>query len=156
MKNMSLLWTGIDQETFRKIKPDIEKSNRKNLMVFSGLATIILSVLFICSLVWSKLIVNRRIYLVMALLMLSLFYVSMVVVEKRREMIWPCIYLFTGSLFWFGIRLGTFNAPDSLATNFIVLLFAVPLLFIGKPIYMNAMILGAIGVFFYGFKGVIS
>lgn len=147
MKNISILWTGIDQETFEKIKPDIQKSNRKNLTVFSSLSAVILTILVISTFIWSKLEVNRKTYLVVALFMYGMLYVSGVVAKRKKEIILPCVYLFTATLFLFGIRLGTYNAPDDLATNFIVLLFAVPLLYTDKPIYMDGMILLAITTF---------
>ncbi len=142
-----LLYGNAEKETFEKIYPDITKSSRTNLLVFSWIVVVGVACMMIASFFEESLVKNRLIYsILLAGNLVIALWVSHIK-ETNHRVIYTLIYLFVGMLFLFGIDLGTFIEPNEVTVSFPILLFAVPLLFTDVPWRMDLAIL--IGLILY-------
>ena len=131
-----LWYGGIGREEYEQILPEIRKDNRKSLMAFSLVACGFLIVMFFISFIAEDATANRWVYMGSALLMVLLFLIARYYVPEHFWILAPCIYVFVGILFVFGIILGTITRPDEQTVTFIALLLTVPLLFTDRPARM--------------------
>ena len=112
----------------------IYKKNLKTLLNASGIAAILLFLLWILSLFLKPIHKNHALYMIMMILFAGIFLISKLVCSKYKKMVTPTVYLYLASIFILGIILGTVYTPDGYAVSFCVLFFALPQLFIDKPI----------------------
>ena len=77
--------------------------------------------------------------------MFVLFFAAAGPARRQPTLTLLGVYLFIATVFWFGIVLGTFIAPEQQTTSFIVMLFAAPLIFTDQPLRISfAVALGMI------------
>ncbi|MCQ2528741.1 MAG: GGDEF domain-containing protein [Saccharofermentans sp.] len=126
---------------YSKIIQDINKSNKKNLIVFSGLATVILVVLGVLSCVIPFGAGMTAAYFVSAALTFCLLFMSIHTHAAKTKSIYLSCVLFMAILLAFGMLLGVYDDPANESTVFIVLLLAVPLLFTMRPLVTDFVIL---------------
>lgn len=135
-----LLYGGMHREEYRQISGEMQKSNRKSLMVYSAISTVFLAVMFLLSFVSAEVAESRMVYFATMLIMLVLFVATKYLSEKRPWVLWVSIYVFISVLYTFGIILGTVTRPDEQTVTFVALLLTVPLLFVDYPLRMIASI----------------
>lgn len=136
----TLLYGGLTKEEYNNIEEEISVNNQKSLITFSlvGAVAFVLSLIF--SLFNPPMESNRIAYLIATGLMLCIIVLCNMG-KKSGHIINLCVYSFMIILYVAGIYLGAVTGIKEQATTFIVLLFAVPLLFITRPIYSNALII---------------
>lgn len=139
------LYGGADSYTYRKVYDEITASNRRNLSVFTLIATWGMVVMLIASLFDETLVKNRVSYLVCLIISMALYLIAERARKASSVVIYACMYTFVALLLAFGIALGTFVEPNEVSVSFPILLFAVPLFFTDIPFRMNiASVLGII------------
>ena len=117
------------------------------MMVFTLIASAAMLVMLLVTLYDGSLAKNRPIYSISAGLCLALFLFIYGPAGKRPQLVYPTIYTFVGILFVFGILLGTFIEPNEATVSFMILLFAVPLLFTDRPLRMDLAIAAGMVVY---------
>ena len=132
--------SGMSEDEYMQILGEIQSSNRQNLIIFSIIASAFLLIMFFLSFVSQNIAANRWVYLLTMSISLALFGVAKFCSEKHPGLLLAGIYAFMGTLFIFGIILGTVTRPDEQTVTFIALLLTVPLLFTDRPVRMIACI----------------
>lgn len=145
IKNL-LLYGGISKEEFQDCVADINKSNRANTRMFSLVGVVAFILALILSVFSSPMRSNRALYFATICVLLCIFVVNQFLKDKPHITNFT-VYLYTFIMYVAGIYLGAVTGVKEQATTFMVLLFAIPLLFITRPIYSNLFIIGA-DVFF--------
>ena len=129
------VYCGIGKEEYNAVKKDAYVSNFVLWRILHLFMAAIFGFLFVASLFYDLLKVNRPFYLVAFLY--SAFAVSFFFILKKDSIIAQLIiYLSITLLFLFGCFITKSN-PDDPATTFIVLLIITPLFMIDKPFFMT-------------------
>jgi diguanylate cyclase (GGDEF)-like protein len=132
IKNI-LLNAGLSREEYEGLQPEVCKSNRQNLRVFSLVIVVYLGALMILSTVNSVAEMNFWYYFAELMVCLVLFIVSNFFVKKNYFAVMSLVYFFMISLLVFSILIGTITSYDSKSTIYPVLLFVIPFLFMDRP-----------------------
>lgn len=127
---------GLSSEEYSRISGELHRNNKQNLMIFSAIASVFLFIMFLLSFAAKELQSIRWLYFFTLLVTLAVHITARLCSEKRPGLLLIDIYAFTGTLFIFGIALGTIVTPDQQTVTFIALLLTVPLLFTDRPIRM--------------------
>ena len=144
-----LVYADVDQATYSDVLPNLRASNRKNLVIYSFIAAIAMIAMATVSFAQTRLMANRPYYFWGAFFMLVCMCCAYFLGKKHYKLLYCLMYLFVLFLFAFGIILGTITNPDIPAVSFPVLLFAVPLLFVDRPIRMDIFIILAAVVYIF-------
>ena len=142
-----LLYAGLTKEDYNRIIPDMQRENRKSLLVFSGVSFFCLLVMFILSFLSADVADSRWVYAGMMLFSAVILVIAKFTKSSNIPLLLTDIYCFVGLLFTFGIVLGTVTRPDEQTVTFVALLLTVPLLFTDRPIRMIACILAFVAAF---------
>lgn len=135
-----LLYGGMTRQEYCQIIGEIQKSNRKNLMVYTVVAGAFLAVMVILSFFSADVAQSRLVYFCTMMASLALFAVAKHLPDRYPWVLLVGIYVFIGVLYTFGIILGTVTRPDEQTVTFVALLLTVPLLFTDCPLRMIASI----------------
>ena len=127
-------YCGIEKDEYNAVKKDAYVSNFVIWRILHFFMTAVFGVLFVVSLIYDLLSVNRLLYLAAFLysaVALSFFF------TLKKDSIWAqlLIYLSISLLFIFGCFLTSNNATAP-ATTFIALLLVTPMFMIDKPFWM--------------------
>ena len=142
-----LLYAGVSREDYRKVKADIDESNRRNLLVFSVIIAVAMMAEFFLTFVnWSA-TQSRMAYLWTSLGSAALAALAATVAKKYTRLIIPLMYLLISILLGFGIALGTYFTPNQLTVSYFILLFAAPLFFTDRPINMILELLASLIIY---------
>lgn len=142
-----LLYGGMTREEYDQITGEIQSSNRKNLLVYTLIASAFLAVMTVLSFFYEDVAQSRGVYFGTMLFSLALFASSKYLTAKYPKVLLVNVYLFIGILFTFGIILGTVTRPDEQTVTFVALLLTVLLLFTDAPLRMIV----CIGIFALAF-----
>lgn len=134
-----LVYSGLSKEDFLRAQNVVRQINQKNTMVFSLLASLAFALALFLSLFNPPMEANRIIYLLALFLLLCV--AGLCKMAKDNDFIINmCVYLFMLILYAVGIYLGAVTGIEEQSSSFMVLLFAVPLLVLERPIYCNLVI----------------
>ena len=142
-----IMYAGMTKKEFADIQQDIDGSTRRSLQVFCMIAGIAMGIMSTASFFFVNLEANRSLYIMVCAISLLLYIVSKTLMKDHPVLVYVGLYLFMGILYMFGIAMGTIVAPNEMTVSFIVLLFAVPLVFSTRPIHMVIINLVAIAVY---------
>ena len=142
-----LLYGGTEKAVYDKIYGDITEGNRRNMEVFTMLTAVGLLCMTGVTFIRTALAGSRLIYALAALVSAILLLVIRKPAKDHPRLVYVCIYIFTGMLFAFGIVLGTVINVTQLTVTFMIMLFAVPLLFTDRPLRMDLAILAGITIY---------
>ena len=142
-----LLYAGMSREEYDRIRPEIDRSNRGNLLFFALVAAAIIAVMFLLSFVMEAAEDFRWLYMTAALLSALCAACAHWLVPRHPALLDAAVMAFISVVFLFGIALGTFCGPDKQSVTFIVLLLTVPLLFIMRPLHMIIHLSAFVAVF---------
>ena len=142
-----LCYTGLSREEYGRIRPEIDKSNRSNLLFFALVAAVMIGGMFLLSFVMEAAEEFRWLYLTGALLSALCAASARWLVPRRPALIGVVMMVFIAVVLLFGIALGTLCGPDKQSVTFIVLLLTVPLLFIMRPLHMIVCLAVFVAVF---------
>ena len=146
-----LLYGGMTREEYNQITGEIQRSNRKSLLVYTAIAVAYLLCMYFLSFFSGSISANRYVYLGATLVIGAIFATAKYLAQRHPRVLLVCIYVFISVLYTFGIVLGTISNTDQLAVTFVVALITVPLLFTDRPARMVA----SIGVFILAFMPVV-
>lgn len=138
-----LLYAGVEKEEYDAIRSNIDESNRTNLRAFSGISSAFLVFMTFLSFVDPNAMANRLFYAIFAIAMLVVFLISSLLYKIIPRAINPCVYVFLGVLFLFGITLTTLGSPEHQCTTLVAFVLALPVLVQVRPIFMNIVIIAA-------------
>lgn len=142
-----LLDAGLSREEYDRIRPEIDRSNRVNLVFFSTVAAVMIGAMFLLSFMMEAAEEFRWLYLAGALLSALCAACAHGLLPRHPALLNVIVMAFIAVVFLFGIALGTFCGPDKQSVTFIVLLLTVPLLFILRPLHMIIHLTAFVAVF---------
>ncbi len=150
-----LLYGGTSKEQYSIICEDIRITNRKSIVIFSFLSAIMTGFLFFAAHFSKKAVVvnNTSIYLFAFLMALALSVLNQFVSGKAPIVLSISQYVFIYLFFSVGIIMAKNNYLDS-SVSYMVLLFAIPLLVIIRPICLIAIVLSSDLVYYFVMRGV--
>ena len=136
-----LLYGGVTKEQYDILKRDIDNYNRKNLIIYSILGIVFCGALIIVtSLLNSAITKNRMLYVIGAVVFLAILTMSSFFSKKTSVFLNISKYMFMILTFGMGILLAV-NSYYDISASYMVLLFAIPPLFLMKPIVSASMII---------------
>lgn len=124
---------GLTDEEYAQLSAEIQRDNRKNLLIFSAVSCLLFLTLIGVSFFSSIAGNNRYLYLFVLVPDILVFTVARQSVKDNSKLLQADIYVFLSLLLIFGIWLGTAHIPDKPAVTFIAVLLIAPLLFTLKP-----------------------
>lgn len=143
----TFFYSGMDKATFRNLYTEIGgqigRDNKRSLNTFSILAFFLFAVALAASFLNENLLQYRYLYLVAVIFCAGIWLVNHFLNQKSVVFSRCLVYLFVCTILAFAILLGTVYSPDELATTFVVLLIAAPLVFIDRPIYFIGVLTGS-------------
>lgn len=145
LKNM-LLYAGLSQDEYNRIRHDITKSNTESLKIFTVIAAAFLMFMFVFSFFSSNVRSNRWAYFVPLVIIIIISVILRCCPLKERHTL-ICCYIFMTALYGFGCMLGTVMDKDEQTVTFVALLLTVPLLFTDRPLRMICHIYLSMAVF---------
>lgn len=132
LKNL-VLYAGTDKHSFAKIKKSLVEGNRSVVITFSIIATIAMLCMTIASYLSPTLSLYRVCYVSCLIASPIILLLALFPAKKLDGLVYFTQYLFIAVLLLFGISLGTFIDPNEATVSFVILLFAVPLVFTDAP-----------------------
>lgn len=134
-----LLYAGLNKEAFDKLQTAALDENRKNLCIYSLIASVLFVLLIVANLAMRGFaMVNMPVYIAMAALNLGLFAGAMKLPPKTPKLTMLLSYLFVCALYAFSLYI-TMLHPDRPSVTTIVLLLAIPFLLIDRPAWLAAL-----------------
>ena len=124
---------GLTDEEYAQLSAEIQRDNRRNLLIFSAVSCLLFLTLIGVSFFSSIAGNNRYLYLFVLVPDILVFTVARQSVKDNSKLLQADIYVFLSLLLIFGIWLGTAHIPDKPAVTFIAVLLIAPLLFTLKP-----------------------
>ena len=147
----SIFYAGVGHDNFKKLYPKIRgqmlRDNRNNLITFIHIAAILLLLVFVVSLLTDMSVGLRTLYGVMLGFCIVLLVLTRHLKTDSIAAVRCLMYTFTSVMILFAIILGTVFSPDELAATFVVMLIATPLIFADRPIYFMIVILASYVIF---------
>lgn len=129
------LYCGIDKEEYEAVKKDAYISNFRVWRILHFLMAAVFGLLFVASLFYGLLAVNRWFYLIAFLYSVGAIVLFFIIPEDSIVAQF-LIYLSMSVLFLFASFI-TQNKPDTPAATFIVFLLISPMFMIDKPYFMT-------------------
>lgn len=124
---------GLTEEEHAQLAPEIQRDNRRNLLIFSAVTCLLFLTLIGVSFFSSIAGNNRYLYLSVFFPNILVFVVAKQSVKENSKLLQTDIYVFLSLLLIFGIWLGTVHIPDKPAVTFIAVLLITPVLFTLRP-----------------------
>lgn len=131
----------VDKKEYFEYEKDIIDTNATGLALFSIIALVVFAAMSLVSLFESALSYKTNFYIAYFCVSLLFFFTSRFIKKLNNTARTIIDLLFCFILLNFGVVMGTVMSPDQLTVSYIVLMMAVPLVFITRPIYMNIVIL---------------
>lgn len=139
----------VDKELYLEYKEDINAANEQVIKLFSLVTAIAFAAMCGVS-IFESLLSSKTNFYVTYFLVCLVFHLTCVAFWKKSQIIknvYPPLFCFI--LLSFGIVMGTVFSPDQLTVSYIVLMMAVPLILITRPIYMNSVIVISMIIYLY-------
>ena len=141
-----VMHSGFNPRTRAKLRPQIDHSNLRSMSVFTPLAMTVFAILTVASYFHDYIRPYTTLYL-FTLLGCTACYVLLRIGRHHRRYLNASIVLMVMVQLLFGALSGTVYATDVAATEYVALLFVVPLLFCIRPIYTLLMVVCADALF---------
>ncbi len=122
---------GVSKDELRRIMPAVHRRNRNSLTLGSLFGTVLFFLLMTATFFQPSMQSSRVMYAAMAFFC-AIF--SLLSLATPKKLISVMVFIFMSTVFGFGIYLGTIFSPQSSATTFCVLLIALPMFFIERPL----------------------
>ncbi|MCI6812247.1 MAG: GGDEF domain-containing protein [Lachnospiraceae bacterium] len=135
-----------NRNDYDKVKKDVWIENWRGLRFFSCIAIMTFGIMSVVSMVSSSIERNFFLYIGYGFISLLFFGVSHcnIISIRMKELF---VYSFFIVLLSFGIVMGTIIFPEDLTVSYIVLMFAIPLLFTARAQIINGMLLLSIIIY---------
>jgi diguanylate cyclase len=128
-----LLYGSLSKEDFAMVKDEVQKSNKKNLLVFSIIYIVYMSILLIVANFNDLARTNFWIYIAQLVLGIICFVFAKWVIKDNSYVTFGFVYFFIASLLVCSILSGTITSIDKKTVIYPAYLLLVPLLFIDRP-----------------------
>lgn len=148
IKNI-FLYAGETADEYSRIKDKIDETNRILINVISGLASLLITVLFILSEFIEGIGMNHAIYGFGSIVSILMLLLSLFFAKKHPRLIMSLIHVSFCVFFAYGILIGAVTDPGEKTVTFMVLLVLLPALFIVQPYQMVAMVMSHCIIFIY-------
>lgn len=148
LKNI-LLYAGVDRESYDRVKPNILRTNRMMIAIFSGIATVLIGIMCLLTFVLRSTAPNRTIYIAGFFGSLFLFLLFQLYAKNHSWIVLPIVYVAFSIFFLYGLFIGTITNPTQQTVTFMVMLVLMPILFIDRPIRILFAMLFFILIFIY-------
>lgn len=116
---------GLTEEEHAQLAAEIQRDNRRNLLIFSAVTCLLFLTLIGASFFNSIAGNNRYLYVSALVPNILVFVVAKQSVKENSKLLQTDIYFFLSLLLIFGIWLGIVHVPDKLAVTFIAVLFTL-------------------------------
>ncbi len=133
-----LLYSGLTKNEYESITPAIIQKNSASLLWSSLLGVILLSGLSVAALLCDYLRENLTLYLIFLVPFAIVHLLCRFYLPRHRKAAFTLVYLLLGTAYAFAIFIGVWYNAETTATTFCVLLFAIPLIVIDKPLRICA------------------
>lgn len=144
-----LFYGGVSKDKYARVKEDIFNYNRKVILIYAAFTGFFFIILTGYSFLFESVIAkNRYMYLLGAVTLVMLFIFNKFLAKKYHLILEISKYIAVISLFAFGIVLAI-NSADDVTATYMVLLFAVPLILMIKPVTMTALTIVSNVVYIY-------
>ena len=141
------LYGGLSKEEFELIKQDARDENYKTWKVFSPFGCFYFLVMFILSSPLESITLNMIAYFVMMVLFGTGAVLFRTALDRESKFMMPFIYFLDFAMLLFSIYIGVIAAPEYVSVTFMVLFVMLPLVTIGRFIWIE-LVLTVSGVIF--------
>lgn len=131
-----LLYAGVDRSNLERILVNMRRANRTMAGTLSGVAILLIGVMFFLSSVVNCVSQNRAVYAVGAILSAAIFILSRLVKNTDNRLITVLVYAVWSVYYIYGIFIGAITDPTGKTVTFIVMLVFMPSLFVTRPIHV--------------------
>ena len=129
-----IFYAGLKREDYYETLPLAIDRNRKNLVIYSGIAALFFIVLCVVNTLTRNFAdINQTMYIVCCIAMITIHVISRRLSEGQTRHVMPLSYVFMAVLYTFSLSI-SFLHSDVPAVTFIVMLYALPSIFIDRPI----------------------
>lgn len=133
IKNL-LIYAGLDPETFDSVRTEWIGYNKRNLMIYSAIATCVFVIMAFVNIFSKKVEPSYNYYYaLLAILTAIIFLCAKVVLDRTPGLTLPLFYLFMCVMYGFAMRI-TMLHDDVNTVVAVALLLVAPFLFIDRPI----------------------
>jgi diguanylate cyclase (GGDEF)-like protein len=129
-------YAGVDQLSYSRIKPKIQRANRTMVMVLSSIASILIAIMWASTFHTESVRMNRIVYAVGFFMSLTVFVLSLTAAKKASWVITFLIYASYSIYYLYGIFIGAVTDPDGKTVTYMVMLVFMPTLFCDRPLRM--------------------
>ena len=129
-----LFYGGVDEASYENVKDEINHVNRTLVNVVSGLASVLITALFLLSYSLSGIGMNHMVYGIGSAISILMLIASLLFAEKYPRIIGALVHLSYIIFYAYGILIGTVTDPDGKTVTFMVMLVFLPTLFTIPPV----------------------
>ena len=140
---------GIEESDYRQVLPELRKTNRGGLVVFSVVTLVFLAAMMVLSYFSKELEGNRLLYALSAVVVGVVALLTLGPARDHPGLVLPLVYVYDAVLLTFGIVLGTVTVPDEVTATYIALILTVPQVFIDRPYRQYALLFGSVAIFIF-------
>ncbi|MBR1797839.1 MAG: GGDEF domain-containing protein [Clostridiales bacterium] len=135
-----LFYGDTDADSYNLIKDRIEDSNMAMALVFSSVATVLISIMLVLSYTVETFAASRKVFVFG--IVFSVIQVGVALAARKvRWLSYVSVYMAISVFLIYGIAIGTITRPEEQTVTFMVMLVLVPLIFLDRPIRMACALL---------------
>lgn len=132
------LYAGVTAPDYERIQEKINETNRILVDAISGLASLLITFLFILSYFIEGIGMNHIVYGIGSIISLICLFLSLIYAKRYPRLIMSLVHTCFVVFFTYGILIGAVTDPDEKTVTFMVMLVLLPALFIVPPYQMIA------------------
>jgi|GEM_PF-5901581 len=135
-------------DEYNQVKEKITHDNKIRLNFFAIITSLALIICFFNSFFDDSSVKNRFIYLGIAIIMAFMAAITSKPVKIKDATVDFLMYIFMEIYYFASIFIATVVSPEVPTISFVVLLFAIPLLFTMQPVYNNILMIFNVAIYF--------
>ena len=131
-----LLYSGLSRRQYEELLPEIREENRRSLMMYSAIGTVLFFILAAASLIMRGVaLLNKGSYILSMAIMAALYLGARSYLPKHGQIVTPFVYIFAVFLYAVSMLLSLLHG-ELPGVTVIVFVLAIPLFFHGRTINM--------------------
>lgn len=131
-----LIYAGVDRSSLKRILVNMRRANRAMTGTLSGIATLLIGVMFLLSGLVNSVSQNQIVYAIGAILSAVIFILSRFAKKTDDCIITTLVYAVWSIYYLYGIFIGAITDPTGKTVTFMVMLVFMPSLFVTRPIHI--------------------
>lgn len=131
-----LLYSGTDQDKYEIVKEDMHEMNLKSLRLFTTVLVIAFAALTAVSFSVDFMVINRILYVSCFIVAAIIWILCFTIAHNSMSLTGALVAAFLILCYAYGIVLGAIVPSEQLTVSYVVILFALPLLFTVRPVYL--------------------